>query len=993
MACAEFINIQKTLTLSLPPNSTNGYIDATLLLTIDDIASQTYPILGTLKVPYVRDITPPIVISSPPITQTLSINGNTNYSQSFPLKIYYPQSNPTTFNVPTELDVTIGDCIYSFDCLLEFDINISNIQTCSKTFKAGCTNINFVEFDETAEIDNGSCLTPRNVYGCTNPLASNYDENALINDGSCVFLSGCTNPLALNYEELAVIDDGSCNCGDISIELDIFSGQSLCFSGNCDVIYNFDLLKRIDCNAFIEYVASTDKTPLEVLNDLSVDFEVYSLFDTSGSVVSGCGELIDYNQSGYTFELEQTQRLWSFDSLSSATTLGFYESSGDCKTLYDLLALEYEQLCTFDASIFTEKWMEHKISINRTLQNKILKTVLKFNGFRFKSCFLLDNIKVEKICQNIVEDCILIPKRFGFDLSRVVDDKKSWVFQELEHSRLYGGLFNREAQYEAANESLVFNSKEIDFHINPSKFIYLDTLDYFAQQKMVATPYYKLSDTVVLLESINPKNRQVSKWYPRLQSYIDAYKYPQECYPSKELFYPFGKEVEETIGYTWFDVATQFIPATTIYGGNAYFYANMPYHQNIHKYKQFGIILGLSGSCSTSAELDCNYIPATCYGVNYPELIDIFASADTICVNTGTSVCVGYVGNEPVFGGSLVEYYVSGQNIIIGDTIGFEDYECTTPHIVYGCTDPNSPNYNPNATIDDGSCAYLPIELQVYYNCNELGQGVISIDVQGGSPPYTILGTQDGAVLPNGSSFIVQAVDSVGFLSNIVSGTIVCPFPCDLVLIQAGVSYTCIVDEFGNNTGLATLHINPFGGTPPYNILGASDGQIVSDGDLLTIQIIDSNNCYMNEEVQISINCPTPSFSCEDLHPRIDAEINFLRYPFAQDFPTKANYTYVYVVSNLPNGVSVQSVDTIISSNSGVATGSLNNSSLSPTAAYAFSINYEPDPAPNNGVNINVQYSITLSNGCVYAYGFSFNGTNPNASSPPILLYSHTHTF
>ena len=72
----------------------------------------------------------------------------------------------------------------------------------------------------------------------------------------------------------------------------------------------------------------------------------------------------------------------------------------------------------------------------------------------------------------------------------------------------------------------VGTGKEIDFHINPSKFIYLDTLDYFAQQKMVATPYYKLSDTVVLLESINPKNRQVSKWYPRLQSYIDAYKYP-----------------------------------------------------------------------------------------------------------------------------------------------------------------------------------------------------------------------------------------------------------------------------------------------------------------------------------------------------------------------------------------------------------------------------------------------------------------------------------
>lgn len=191
-----------------------------------------------------------------------------------------------------------------------------------------------------------------------------------------------------------------------------------------------------------------------------------------------------------------------------------------------------------------------------------------------------------------------------------------------------------------------------------------------------------------------------------------------------------------------------------------------------------------------------------------------------------------------------------------------------------------------------------------------------------------------------------------------MSGTIVCPFPCDLVLIQAGVSYTCIVDEFGNNTGLATLPINPFGGTPPYNILGASDGQIVSDGDLLTIQIIDSNNCYMNEEVQININCPTPSFSCEDCT-KFDADV--LRYPFAQDFPTKANYTYVYVVSNLPNGVSVQSVDTIISSNSGVMTGKLEQFFAMPATAYAFSINYRPRPNSSSSVNINVQYSITLS--------------------------------
>ena len=51
------------------------------------------------------------------------------------------------------------------------------------------------------------------VFGCTDPEAINFDPNANVDDGSCEYtgdIEGCTDPNALNYNPWANIDDGSC---------------------------------------------------------------------------------------------------------------------------------------------------------------------------------------------------------------------------------------------------------------------------------------------------------------------------------------------------------------------------------------------------------------------------------------------------------------------------------------------------------------------------------------------------------------------------------------------------------------------------------------------------------------------------------------------------------------------------------------------------------------------------------------------------------------
>ncbi len=87
---------------------------------------------------------------------------------------------------------------------------------------AGCTNPLACNFDDTADIDDGSCLLPD---GCNDPTACNYDINASCNDGSCIY-PGCNDNAACNFDPNAGCDDGSCifevdcagTCGGTFIE-------------------------------------------------------------------------------------------------------------------------------------------------------------------------------------------------------------------------------------------------------------------------------------------------------------------------------------------------------------------------------------------------------------------------------------------------------------------------------------------------------------------------------------------------------------------------------------------------------------------------------------------------------------------------------------------------------------------------------------------------------------------------------------------------------
>ena len=85
----------------------------------------------------------------------------------------------------------------------------------------GCMDPAYIQYDPTANIDNGSCTTPI-VEGCTDPAADNYDASANIEDGSCIYY-GCTDPAYLEYDAAANTDDGSCatvasTCAEVEMD-------------------------------------------------------------------------------------------------------------------------------------------------------------------------------------------------------------------------------------------------------------------------------------------------------------------------------------------------------------------------------------------------------------------------------------------------------------------------------------------------------------------------------------------------------------------------------------------------------------------------------------------------------------------------------------------------------------------------------------------------------------------------------------------------------
>lgn len=104
--------------------------------------------------------------------------------------------------------------------------------SCEYDPTVGCIDALALNFEPLATISGGVCIYPAIYYGCTDNSANNFDDDAVINDGSCEYddpvgvtdISGCMDADATNYNPSATLADGSCSYIDIPIDTDPPSG-------------------------------------------------------------------------------------------------------------------------------------------------------------------------------------------------------------------------------------------------------------------------------------------------------------------------------------------------------------------------------------------------------------------------------------------------------------------------------------------------------------------------------------------------------------------------------------------------------------------------------------------------------------------------------------------------------------------------------------------------------------------------------------------------
>lgn len=536
--------------------------------------------------------------------------------------------DPTADNYDPTATVDDGSCIYTI---------------------SGCTDSRYEEYNENANVDDGSCTTLRVVAGCTNPLASNYNPTATSNDGSCIFVTGCTNPYADNYDENAVVDDGSCRCTEFNILLN-FSGTTgttlTTLSGQtCDYYLDLDLMLEAECGSILQYFQDNPNTTiLGILNQMMVDFNVH-LITNSGATLS------------------QVNDIWNFDIEENPTGLYLYGTSGDCETLYQLLSIELGYDCSKLASdLFKREWVTYRFKISSTLNNELVQFSLNYKGFGVNSCSKIDNVRLFRTCEKNEDKCVLIPKTFGFNLEKAVDNKKSWVESTEKVRREY---INTE--YIEYDPKLVWNTKELTLRLNVIKYIDNDIIAYYNTfENFLDSEILKgLTNEKAKKELIDVRNRLTSRKYHFLEYTFDLYQDGlNDCaLKSKQLHYDYIKKVLDKTETFWFEIIQQLVPATTIWRGSSHYYANSIFHQSKHKYKTYTIEKG----DLTVATLVCNFVTNDDCDreLPYRSRFEKILQENDVCV-TGNSITHGYINDAGYGTAKLVQYYTTGQtnNII-----------------------------------------------------------------------------------------------------------------------------------------------------------------------------------------------------------------------------------------------------------------------------------------------------------------------------------------
>lgn len=261
------------------------------------------------------------------------------------------------------------------------------------------------------------------------------------------------------------------------------------------------------CTSMIDALESLDiEMHLDIVNADNSLTSVFSAatFQAINSTTNLYDYLIDNPNSGFYICGDPSK---DNVGLSNCTTLSLDEdvepNVDSCNSIVEdlidgLAAMPGADINNISYNAFASQWLTYSTVINDPviiglITNKKIKISFKINFSCVDFCLLLDNFVLDKSCRSVDRNDITISQNPGFDLKRVIDNKKSWIDntsptnREFLISKSNGNNPIRQTDYDVNDERLVINSKEIDLDICVASAIETDVWCYLNDNSCALT--------------------------------------------------------------------------------------------------------------------------------------------------------------------------------------------------------------------------------------------------------------------------------------------------------------------------------------------------------------------------------------------------------------------------------------------------------------------------------------------------------------------------
>lgn len=174
----------------------------------------------------------------------------------------------------------------------------------------------------------------------------------------------------------------------------------------------------------------------------------------------------------------------SCDLINASITKDLFIESG----LDDNTSGKTEFAHTLPNNALVSNWLNYNFSITdaevlELIRDKKVKLTVNINKIGSDFCVLLDNIVLDRDCEKVITHNLFVTESPSFNLEKIVDNKKSWN-NKVDSARRFLIASNqntnliRETDYEATDDRLIINTKEVDLNINIAAAIENDVWRY-----------------------------------------------------------------------------------------------------------------------------------------------------------------------------------------------------------------------------------------------------------------------------------------------------------------------------------------------------------------------------------------------------------------------------------------------------------------------------------------------------------------------------------